>query len=636
MNIIANNVASKLFVAFVATAMLFTLVTPAKAATTEELQAQIAALMAQIAALQGSVGGSSSSCASIPAPLTMGAQNADVTALQNFLISAGQSIPAGATGYFGGQTQSALAAWQAANGVSPAVGYYGPITQAAVDAKCVMTDDHDQDMDDDDSSTGGSSSVSLGGEASRDTFELDPADDDSVEEGADDVEVAEITVSFQDGDAMITRLDVAFTATGEEDAWDTFSDVSLWIDGDEVGRESADRKGDYLGDEDDGVIRFSGLDIVAMEDEDVVIVVAASFQNAIDNLPATWSVDIDSMRFVDGDDVTTTESATDLGVTAVTFDLEEKGGDDELIVKTSTSDPDGTTLQVEDDAKSDWFTVFIFDLDSDDSVNDITLNTVSVNVAVSSSTYNTIVDDAELIIDGTTIDSNSADVTNGTALTGTIAFDVDEDVVIDAGDRVKAELRLRFKSLALGNEGVTVRASTTGTTLDADGADDLSGSQLSGAATGEYHTLRTSGLDVSAGDMTAAVTAGDNALDDYGTFTVELEVTAFEQDVYISTNPVTSLTYVLEDSTGSTSVAGTRSAVLTSTADEVGSTFEVTEGSTETLTLTVTYTPGVANTASRLNLNTLIFGSTSGTPTGQTWTASPDADYRTSVVTMVN
>jgi hypothetical protein len=52
---ITQNVASKLFVGFVAVSMLFSLsFAPAKAATADELQAQINALLAQIASLQGS------------------------------------------------------------------------------------------------------------------------------------------------------------------------------------------------------------------------------------------------------------------------------------------------------------------------------------------------------------------------------------------------------------------------------------------------------------------------------------------------------------------------------------------------------------------------------------------------------
>ena len=101
--------------------------------TIEALQAQIAALQAQLAALAG-----------IPAPapagagdcnftrsLTMGARGEDVTCLQEYLMSTGHfTYSGGATGYFGGITKSAVAAWQAENDVSPAVGYFGSISRA--------------------------------------------------------------------------------------------------------------------------------------------------------------------------------------------------------------------------------------------------------------------------------------------------------------------------------------------------------------------------------------------------------------------------------------------------------------------------------------------------------------------------
>lgn len=73
---------------------------------------------------------SSSSC-SFTRSLTTGATGSDVTCLQQALIAAGYSIPAGATGYFGGQTVAAVSAWQKAAGVSPAAGYFGPISRSA-------------------------------------------------------------------------------------------------------------------------------------------------------------------------------------------------------------------------------------------------------------------------------------------------------------------------------------------------------------------------------------------------------------------------------------------------------------------------------------------------------------------------
>ena len=98
------------------------------------LQAQIAALLAQIQQLQSqlnSTSGGSSSSYSFTRDLTVGSKGADVTALQNWLGSKGY-LSVAATGYFGALTKAALAKFQAANGISPAAGYFGPKTRAFV------------------------------------------------------------------------------------------------------------------------------------------------------------------------------------------------------------------------------------------------------------------------------------------------------------------------------------------------------------------------------------------------------------------------------------------------------------------------------------------------------------------------
>jgi peptidoglycan hydrolase-like protein with peptidoglycan-binding domain len=124
--------------------MLMTAMLPApraQAATLQELQAQIQVLLAQINALQTQITGGTisnpSTCTPFVTDLMVGRQGVEVTALQRFLINKGHTIPAGATGYFGEQTRSALAQYQAANGIAPAVGYFGPITRAQVNAACV-------------------------------------------------------------------------------------------------------------------------------------------------------------------------------------------------------------------------------------------------------------------------------------------------------------------------------------------------------------------------------------------------------------------------------------------------------------------------------------------------------------------
>jgi len=114
----------------------------AQGATVEELQAQIAALLAQIQSLQtqlgsATTGGSSVSVPSITRDLTLGATGADVKQLQQFLNAQGYTVASSGAGsvgneteYFGSLTQTALGKFQAAKGISPAAGYFGPITRS--------------------------------------------------------------------------------------------------------------------------------------------------------------------------------------------------------------------------------------------------------------------------------------------------------------------------------------------------------------------------------------------------------------------------------------------------------------------------------------------------------------------------
>ena len=660
---IAKDFAAKASVAFVAAAMIFGMFAPsAKAQSAEDLQKMINDLLAQIASLQSQVGQGGSAAGVCPytwtRDLNVGASGADVKMLQMFLnANADTRVAASGVGsagmeteYYGPATAAAVSKMQVmyrAEVLTPAglvnpTGYFGPSTRAKANSLCVAApvvtpgdDSDDEDMTDDEDGD-----MTLGGEAALEDATLDSADDDELEEGSEDAPVAELSVKFQDGDASISRVDVKFDPTPSgTDPWDLFETISLWVDGDMVAEKSADSKSDYQSD--DMTMRMTGLDIVAMEDEELDIVIAATLQGSIDSGDqGAVSVSVPSLRFFDADGVADTETSLgDIGSETVSFTIVEAGSDDELIVKTSSSDPDDATLKVEDDKKSDWYTVFVFDLDTDDSVNDITINEVPVTVTISTSTFANRVDDYELVIDGTTIDDlvgTASTSVNG--LVTDLVFDVDGDVVIDAGDRVQAELRLRFKSLSSTFEGMTVQGSVTGAqadAIDAEGADDLDGTQLSGAATGDAHTLRTQGVDVSLDSKSQVVTTGDQANDDYATFKLVLEVTAFEQDVNISTNVATSVSYTIVDGAGSTVTASSVTAVIDSSADVEGGSFKISEGETETVTLTVTFDAATAGAAARLQLGSLVFGESDG-DNDQTWSALPATDYRTDIVTLVN
>ena len=64
--------------------------------------------------------------------LTLGATGGDVAILQQFLVNYGAYPEALVTGYFGSLTQSALQRFQSEQNISPASGYFGPITKKRV------------------------------------------------------------------------------------------------------------------------------------------------------------------------------------------------------------------------------------------------------------------------------------------------------------------------------------------------------------------------------------------------------------------------------------------------------------------------------------------------------------------------
>lgn len=73
--------------------------------------------------------------------LAPGASGDSVKTLQNYLIAQGYSIADGATGFYGPETQSAVAAWQKANGIDAQgnAGDFGPISKNFVSSQPVKT-----------------------------------------------------------------------------------------------------------------------------------------------------------------------------------------------------------------------------------------------------------------------------------------------------------------------------------------------------------------------------------------------------------------------------------------------------------------------------------------------------------------
>lgn len=256
------------------------------------------------AAAQAAAGGSSSSSSSscslkTAADMTIGSTGASVVELQTYLESMGYlTIPAGVSkGYFGSMTQSALAKYQAAMGISPASGYFGPITKASI--TCSTSDDSS-----DDSSSSSSNSTLSGSQGDiQSVSKMSDFSSEEVGEGENDVEVLGVEIEAEDGsDLSIESVRLTFTkgAGSGSNRFERYAEeVTIWLDGKEVGSVN----GDDFSRTSTGVytktVSLSNAVIERGEKGELVVAVSAISNLDSDDEGEDWNVEIDSVRFSD-------------------------------------------------------------------------------------------------------------------------------------------------------------------------------------------------------------------------------------------------------------------------------------------------------------------------------------------------
>ncbi|MES2668401.1 MAG: peptidoglycan-binding protein [Patescibacteria group bacterium] len=587
--------------------------------------------------------------------LTLGSTGADVTALQNLLISNGYAIPAGATGYFGAQTQAAVAKWQAAEGISPAAGYFGPITRAKVNAMGTGTgtgtgsdNDDDEDEDEDEDEDDSNDDLS-GGEASLEDYNANSGDEDDVEEGGE-ADVAEFEFDVEDGDVRIDRLDLAFetdtaVSGADDEPWEVFATVTIMDeDGEELASEDVSEEDDWLeNDEEPYEFRFTDLDYVVREGDQGTLMVRVEVQDGVDGVESgdiDWEIGVldEGIRGTDGEGIEQyiggNDGDLDDADDSVNFDITEEGEDDDLSVRRSSDDPDATTLEVEEDETSDWYKIFVFELDSDEDSDDIEVNDIGVSLETLGvaggitdvTTETTVINDLMLKIDGEEFDDFDTSATSTRTL---YTFDTeDEDLMVAGGESTAVEVWAEFSGSDNYEEGQTVDARVDGFAVDAEGEDDI---DVDGSATGDTHTLRSMGVDVDPTDSSATTEEVDGADNDTAEFELVVDIEAFEQDVFVPKNAALAFTYAIEDGNGNVISSSTAtSSAIASDADEDGAYYVVDEGSTEEFRLSVNFNPlaGDEGKFFRLQVLTIRYNDSAATP-DTTYTAEPMNDFET-------
>jgi|GEM_PF-2584899 len=264
----------------------------AHASTNSDLEAQIQQLLALVAQLQaelGQGGGTSGVGCSFTRDLGFGMSGSDVACLQNYLITSGYSIPAGPTGSFFSQTQTAVAIWQAAHGIQPANGYFSATSRSEYQT---LVSGGNGDNGGNGNGGGNNNDGHLhGGQASLDDYNL-VSDEETLREGESNRDIANIRFRPNGGDVQVDTIALQFQANDSDlsvQPWDYFDSIIIFdTDNDEkLDTESVGNSSDW--DKVEGgntptyEIDFKHLNDIIREDDSAHLEILISADNSINN-----------------------------------------------------------------------------------------------------------------------------------------------------------------------------------------------------------------------------------------------------------------------------------------------------------------------------------------------------------------
>lgn len=575
----SKQYAKRTATAALAAVMLFGSAAPAFAQTSSaDLQAQINALLAQIAALQGA---NASASVTFTRDLTNGSSGADVTALQNWLISRGFTISAGATGYFGPQTVAALARFQAANGIAPAAGYFGPVTRAKVNAMAGTPSNPTTPT----TPTNPSDALE-GGEADLTDYDL-RREEASGNEGEEDVEIATATFDVDGGDVRVERIDLYVEATNgslNKQPWRYFDRMSVLVDGREIADKDTDARSDWSKSGNGYRLSITGLSYVVREGDTAELTIATDINDSIDSddlaQSFTFRIDDRGIRAVDAEGI---QQYVGDDTDTVSFGFgEQENGD--LRVSTNRDNPDSSILVADENRESDEYEVFVFDLQNRDDVDSlITELTIRVNDLANGVLASDVIRRATLEVGRESFD--------GDIDASSITFE-DMDLALDGDDEVTASLMVR---LARNATSTPISFSLASADIEAEGEESGDEASVSGSASSEDHAIAFAGIDVDAvSTAQSSVSPSSDVSASFGTYTIKFAVTALEEDAYIATTTSNAGTPGVRYEIGANTFTGTQDASITSSARQENGYFLIREGRTETFTLTVVLDPSAA------------------------------------------
>jgi peptidoglycan hydrolase-like protein with peptidoglycan-binding domain len=473
-------------------AMALGVALPVSAQTTQgnaeiiaQLILQIKELNAKLVALQGGV---------VVAPgvnftqnLTLGSTGSEVGALQQVLVSQNHlTMPAGvAFGYFGPLTQAAVAKWQTANGVSPAAGYWGPISRdrfAALGGTVTPP--------------GGvvvtppGAGISTPGVEGTITASVNSTPIQGVKayEGNSRKGVLGIKLEAKTSDIRVERVKVQLPSTTFYNR--VVSHIYI-MDGSNVVGSSALNSSTVVKESGDYFVTIGGMSYVVPKDATRVLTVAFDFNSSIDQpyrTNYTIVVPNQGVRGVDGAGIN--QFAPSSGTISRSHSVESDQALDATVkISLNTNSPkvhEVVAANGSDEDELDGLELLRFDIKAEK--DSVTINDLRVVISSSGSTATTT---TVYLYDGSTLIASE----DGNAVGGNIDF-TDIDYMLSKDSTRTLRVVVDVRSATASATVISAAVSTTGLDVENSIGDDVS-SNASGSATGESVTVRNIGLEIS-------------------------------------------------------------------------------------------------------------------------------------------
>lgn len=545
--------------------------------------------------------------------LTVGSRGADVTALQNWLITNNFSISAGATGYFGSQTKAALAAYQTSVGL-PAFGFFGPLTQAKLNGGTVATAPSSAVCPAGYTCTvtpgttpvvSAPGVVSTPGVAGTLAFSLWTTPSGVTAYKGQAYDIAGYKLQAGASDMAVTNLSFDF----DYRFWLYASTITVKDEtGQVVGQVNNLNASNFteltVGSDYRVSVPVSGLVVKATQSK--YLTLNATFLAVTDRTSVTtMSVIQSQVRSVDGTGVTDTETvnSSNSGVRTFSYQSTNIG---QIVLTSDTSSPISQVVQVSTVAQTQNVPLAIYDIKSQNQP--ATLQTLTIGLSISSTTgsgvitlpVGSLLSNLQLVVGGLTYSASS--LSSSSATFTNLSIPLAADVYVPM--KITATLAANTNSVYNNTNITTTLASPAGISA-IDGTYNTITPNIV-TLTSNAQSFTASGVSVASLVATTPVVTQNASASTTASFSFVYSLTAGNNPIYVSATSTTAFGSTTTGTVGVISLISFRDSDNTN--DLANGYFYIAPGQTKTFTIALQSKGSVGAVAGTYSITTLNYG----------------------------